>query len=198
MTLRKSGFPLQKIKAAEAGQLELVTGLFYLLFLGILLCGTLQLDVFRASAAYLEDALAASNLASAVIDVEEYGISHSILIRDPQEAYEIYLSALRGNLNLNEDWECPARGLIGGRVSVLNYTVYNVEEDTVEIFHYDENGQLFVSDGNMGNVYAPDGKLIESTSIYSEVTCPVRGIMGVETQARKSNLADIVANEQPE
>lgn len=195
MILRKSGFPRQKIKAAEAGQLELVTGLFYLLFLGILLCGILQLDMFRASAVYLEDALAASNLASAVIDVEEYGISHSILIRDPREAYAIYLSALQGNLNLNGEWECPAKGLIGGKVIVLNYTVYNVKDDRVEIYHYDENGQLSVLEGDMGNVYAPDGKLIESTGIYSEVTYPVRGIMGVEIQARKSNLADIVANE---
>lgn len=194
MILKKSGFPRQRIKA-EAGSLELVTGLFYLLFLGILLCGILQLDVFRASAAYLEDALAASNLASAVIDVEEYGISHSILIRDPDEAYEIYLSALRGNLNLNEEWECPAKSLISGKVSVLNYTVYNVKEDIVEIYHYDGSGQMSYSDGSTGHVQAPDGKSIEHTSIYSEVTYPVRGIMGVEAQARKSNLADIVVNE---
>lgn len=195
MILRKEGFPRRSIEKAEAGQLELVTGMFFLLFLGILLCGILQLDVFRASAAYLEDALAASNLASAVIDVEEYGISHAILIADPDRAYEIYLSALRGNLNLNREWECAAKGLIAGRVSVVNYTVYNVKEDRVDIYHYDENGQMSFSSGIPGDVQAPDGKWIESTSVYSEVTYPVRGIMGVEAQAYKSNLADIVANE---
>lgn len=195
MVLKRSGFPRQSIEETEAGQLEWVTGLFFMLFLGILLCGILQLDVFRASAAYLEDALAASNLASAVIDVEEYGISHSIQIRDPEEAYVIYLSALRGNLNLDEEWECPAKGLIGGKVRVLDYTVYNVKEDVVEIYHYDENGRMTFSEGTPGSVQAPDGKWIESTSIYSEVTYPVRGIMGVETQAHKSNLADIVTNE---
>ncbi|MCM1542040.1 MAG: hypothetical protein NC121_12385 [Blautia sp.] len=195
MTLRKNGFPRQSIEKAEPGQLEWVTGLFFLLFLGILLCGILQLDVFRASAAYLEDALAASNLASAVIDVEEYGISHSILIRDPEEAYAIYQSALKGNLNLNGEWECPAGGLISGKVGILDYTVYNVKEGMVEIYHYDENGQVSYAGGNVGSVYAPNGKMIESTSVYSEVTYPVKGIMGVEAQARKSNLADIVANE---
>lgn len=195
MILRKEGFPRRSIEKAEPGQLELVTGMSFLLFLGILLCGILQLDVFRASAAYLEDALAASNLASAVIDVEEYGISHAILIKDPDRAYEIYLSALRGNLNLDQEWESPAKGLIGGKVSVLNYTVYNVWEDRVDIYHYDENGQLSFSGGVPGAVQAPDGKWIESTSVYSEVTYPVRGIMGVEAQAYKSNLADIVANE---
>ena len=169
--------------------------MFFILFLGILLCGILQLDVFRASAAYLEDALAASNLASAVIDVEEYGISHSILIRDPEEAHAIYLFALRENLNLDEAWECPAKGLIGGKVSVLDYTVYNVTDDRVEIYHYDENGRMTFSEGSPGSVQAPDGKWIENTSIYSEVTYPVRGIMGVEAQAQKSSLVDIVANE---
>lgn len=192
--MKRSGFPRQSIEETEAGQLEWVTGLFFILFLGILLCGILQLDVFRASAAYLEDALAASNLASAVIDVEEYGISHGILIRDPEEAYAIYLSALRGNLNLDEEWECPAKGLIGGKVSVLDYTVYNVKDNRVEIYHYDENGRMTFSEGVLGSVQAPNGKWIESTSIYSEVTYPVRGIMGVEAQAQKSNLADIVAN----
>lgn len=194
MILRRRGSLRQSIERMEAGQLEQVTGIFFLLFLGILLCGILQLDVFRASAAYLEDALAASNLASAVIDVEEYGISHAILIKDPDRAYEIYLSALRGNLNLDEEWECPAKGLIGGKVSVLNYTVYNVSEDRVDIYHYDGSGQMSFSDGVPGAVQAPDGKWIESTSVYSEVTYPVRGILGVETQAYKSNLADIVAN----
>ena len=194
MILKKNGFPRQSIEETETGQLEWVTGLFLILFLGILLCGILQIDVFRASAAYLEDALAASNLASAVIDVEEYGISHSILIKDPDWAYAIYLSALQANLNLNEEWECPAKGLIGGKVSVPDYTVYNVKEDKVKIYHFDENGQIFFSEGSLGSVYAPNGKLIESTSIYSEVTYPVKGIMGVEVQAHKSNLADIVAN----
>lgn len=195
MNLRRDAFPRQRIEEAEAGQLEWVTGLFFLLFLGILLCGILQLDVFRASSAYLEDALAASNLASAVIDVEEYGISHAILIEDPGRAYDIYLRALQGNLNLDEEWECPGRGLIGGKVTVLNYTVYNVREDEVEIYHYDENGQLFFSRGSLGSVQSPDGKVIESTSVYSEVTYPVKGILGVEAQARKGKLADIVANE---
>lgn len=195
MILKKKEFPLPSIEIAEAGQLEWVTGLFFLLFLGILLCGTLQLDVFRASAAYLEDALAASNLASAVIDVEEYGISHTILVKDPDEAYGIYLSALRGNLNLNEDWESSAGGLIGGRVSVLSYIIYNVIEDRVEIYHYDEEGRMSFSLGETGAVLSPGGKRIENTSIYSEVAYPVGGILGVEAVAHKSNLADIVANE---
>jgi hypothetical protein len=35
----------------------------------------LQVALYRESAMYMEDALALSNLASAVIDIEEYGIT---------------------------------------------------------------------------------------------------------------------------
>ncbi len=46
----------------------------------------------------MEDALALSNLASAVIDIEEYGITQKVLITDPEQAYERYCHALRENL----------------------------------------------------------------------------------------------------
>ena len=59
------------LQSTESGQIGWALGLWFMLFLGILLCVILQLEVFRASSQYLEDALAASNLAAAVIDVEE-------------------------------------------------------------------------------------------------------------------------------
>lgn len=195
MFLKKSGYLRQNIDETEPGQLEWVTGLFFLLFLGILLCATLQLDIFRASAGYLEDALAASNLASAVIDVEEYGISHDILIGDPYAAYDAYLLALKGNLNLNEGWECVGQGLISGRVRVLNYTIYNVNGDGITVYSFDEDGLLSRWEGIHGGVWAPNGNLIEHTGIYSRVAYPVKGLFGVQAEACKGKLVDIVTEE---
>ena len=83
MNLKKNGYLLQ---STESGQIQWVTGLWFLLFLGILLCAALQMDIYRSSSQYLEDALAASNLAAAVVDVEEYGISNEIRIDDPVKA----------------------------------------------------------------------------------------------------------------
>ena len=60
-------------KTRERGQASWVLGLFLILFLAILLCMQLQVALYRESAMYMEDALALSNLASAVIDIEEYG-----------------------------------------------------------------------------------------------------------------------------
>ena len=75
-------FLLDKLHKTDIGKVEWVTGLFFFLLLAVLLCMQLEISLYRTAGGYLEDALAASNLASAVIDVEEYGISHRVLIVD--------------------------------------------------------------------------------------------------------------------
>lgn len=193
MNLKKKRFPQPN---TESGQVEWVTGLFFLLFLGVLLCAVLQIDIFRSSSRYLEDALALSNLASAVVNVEEYGISHRLVIDDPRKAYERYRTAVKGNLNLDENWECQAVKMISGPVSIVNYTVYNVSGGDVEVSHFDENGLLTQWNETLGTATAPNGILIESTGVYSEISYEVEGLLGVKAEAHKGNLADIVAEEQ--
>ena len=136
MDLKKKECLLQ---STESGQIGWTLGLWFMLFLGILLCVLLQLETFRASSQYMEDALAASNLAAAVIDVEEYGISHKLWIRDPGEAYGWYMRAIRENLNLNNMWECGNKELISGPVHVENFTVYNVSGNEVEVSSFERN-----------------------------------------------------------
>lgn len=185
----KKEFLRQKTK----GQVNGITGLFFLLFLGILLATGLQVDAYRAASFYLEDALAASNLASALIDLEEYGISHAIIIENPGQAYERYCSALKGNLQLNEQWKGNNETLISGTVTVENFTVYNVQEDVVTVYSRDASGQLNTWQAALGTVKAPNEVLIESTSVYSEISFPVKGILGVNVQAHKGKLVDIVS-----
>ena len=74
---------------------------------------------------------------------------------------------------------------------IINYTVYNVDGNQVTVYQYDENGFMTSWTGELGNISAPNGILIESTSIYSEIAFTVRGLFGIEMQAYKGNLADI-------
>ncbi len=175
----------------ENGQIGWTIGLFSLLFLGMFLCTLLQIELYRTTSLYLEDTLAASNLASAVVDLKEYGRTHKILIEDSGEAYERYRRAVKGNLNLNEAWEGQAGGVVQGNVQVKNYTIYNVDGRIVTVFQYDENGLMTSWIDILGSVYSPNGILIESTSVYSEITFMVKGLFGIEIQAHKGNLADI-------
>lgn len=186
----------QRFFQKQRGQVEWAMGFFLLLFLAIILCTELQLDVYRASALYLEDALAASNLASAIIDLEEYGTTHAILIENPEEAYVQFCEAVKGNLQLNDNWECENKELISGEVRVVNYTVYNVREEQVTVYEIEPGKGMDQWCGTVGSVTAPNGIPIETTSIYSEITFPVEGFGGVLVDAHKGKLVDIVANEE--
>lgn len=199
--MKKKGYPHPKIKILkglavkkERGQTEAAAGLFFLLFLAVLLWALLQLELFQAAALYMEDALAASNLASAVIDVEEYGISGKLVIKDPWEAYDRYREALKINLNLDDAWNCPNRRMIAGQVRILKYIVYNCIEDTVYISYINEDGVLSGWQEALGQAVSPEGTVIESTGVYSEIAFPVEGLFGLRLQARKGKLADIVQN----
>lgn len=201
MLLRKKGFLQRSINnskyfqasftAKKGGQIGGMVGLFLTLFLGVMLCAVLQLEHYRAVSLYLEDALAASNLASAVVDVQEYGISHSIWIARPEEAYEIYQWAVKGNLNLNEAWEGEAGSLVQGPVSIVRYIVYNVRGNEVTVYHFDVDGQMTQWQEILGNVAAPNGIPVENTSVYSEIAFDTEGLFGITTRAHKGNLADI-------
>lgn len=178
----------------EQGQIELVSGMFFLLFLILFLAVQLQLLQFLTTSLYMEDALAASNLASAVIDAEKYGMTHEITIGSAEAAYGIYETALKDNLNLDDAWECSNKSAVGGKVEIRNYTVYNVSGQDVEICRFDREGkQVWTVSGGLGIVEAPNGVRIESTSIYSEIGFPVSGILGVRVDAQKGKLVDVVA-----
>lgn len=192
MSLKNCVYPLQKISVkSDEGQIGFCVSLFFLLFLSVLLAAQLQLEQVRASDAYLQDALAASGLACALIDIREYGSTHEVRIPDVQEAYRQYCISLRANLGLDENWNCANRNMISGIVRLENYIVYNVQGDQVEI-HRISQGREETARGRLGAVQAPNGQIIEHTGIYSEISYPLKGVLGLNVQARKGKLVDIV------
>lgn len=199
--MKKRGFQRRKINGKrmikrETGQTGWCLGLFFVLFLTVLLCTRLQLDQYRSSGLYLEDALAASNLASAIIDVEEYGISHTIRLSDPELAYRLCKEAIKENLGLDHNWECRNKNLIAGKVELVNYIIYNVEKNKVISCKVSDNGQISVTEGVLGSVRAPNGVLVEETGIYSEICFLTAGKFGLNVKAHKGKLVDIQGEEK--
>lgn len=180
----------------KSGKIQIVLAIYLLVILMIMVMVYMQIEQFKTTRAYMEDALAASNLASAVIDIEEFGTTNNIVIASPEEAFAIYKEAIRFNLNLDDEWECPNKELISGPVRILTYIIYNVRDQDVEIYTYDENGNLIYQDipDGLGSVISPNGITIENTSIYSSIGFPVDAIWGIQVDAVKDNLADIVKN----
>lgn len=148
---------------------------------------------YLITSAYVEDALAASNLASAVIDLEEYGKSHVITIKDPQSAFGLYKEAMSHNLKLDEYMNTTNREVIADKVTILKYIVYNVSGETVEIYVLDEAGEIREKQvAKLGEVFTPDGACIETTTIYSKVSFKVRGFGEQLIEATKEKSVDIV------
>lgn len=182
-----------KLRRSE-GTIEYVVPWFLFIFLLVIIVYLTQIHQYEATSSSTEDALAASSLASAVIDIQEYGISHDILVESPDNAYQIYQTALKTNLNLKNDWTSDNIGAISGAVEILDYIIYNVKGMDVYVYRYGTNNSQTVIPNGLGSVEAPDGQLIVSTSIYSRITFPVDGVWGVHTIAEKELLVDIVNN----
>ena len=174
------------------GTIGIGVSLFCVMFVAVIIAYMSQMYSFQSIRIDTEDALAASNLASAVIDIEEYGISHNIIIADPEAAYGIFKDALKVNMRLDDAWN-SSKDEISGPVEIVEYIIYNVRNEDVEIHYFGHSQYSQVITGGKGTVTAPNGKLIESTSIYSKITFPVDAIWGIQTTAVKEQLVDIVS-----
>ena len=127
-----------------------------------------------------------------MIDIQEYGINHNLIIKDPEQAYSIYQGALKINMGLNDQWEDPT-GLISSPVLVEQYIVYNVRGSEVEVTSFGE-GLNYSATETLGSATSPNGQVIESTSVYSRISYQVDGYFGVTVPAEKDKLVDIVKN----
>lgn len=175
------------------GKVEIATGIFYIAIIIFLFYTLYQTKVYHVVSAYMEDALATSNLASALIDIEEYGTTGEIVISSPEEAFSIYKQALNINLQLDENWDSKNITFISGPVEIVEYIVYNVKEEGVDIYHFSQNGKMQeVNVSSTSGLKTPDGTEIESTTIYSRIKFLVNGILGIQVNAEKEKSVDII------
>lgn len=173
-----------------------MTGMFWVLIVVIVVCFGFKTTQFMVISACVEDALAASNLASAVIDVKEYGRSHRIIIEDPMEAYGLFREALCYNLQLDAYLFPTEDSLLAAKLQILEYRIYNVWEEEVEVCIIGEDGRICDRfDGKKGEVFTPDGICVTSTTVYSRVFFEVKGIGEQNIQAKKEKSVDIVRYE---
>ena len=165
--------------------------LLFLILLAVILFG-FRICQYMVTAAGVEDALAASNLASGVIDLEEYGKSHTIWIPDAEAAFLIFREALCCNLGLDMYLNTTNKALLETPVEIKEYIVYNVRGDNIEIIVLDGEGHILSREtGSRGVSYTPDNVCVETTTIYSRVRFGVEGLMGQTIYAEKEKSIDI-------
>ena len=187
----------QQLRIKGSGKIELFIGLLAVFIVSMVMFVCLKVSHFMIAGAYVEDALAASNLASALIDIEEYGKSYTLRIFDPQSAYKIYKEALAVNLALNEKGRSSQTELLEGQIKILSYMVYNVEGNRIDIFSLSESGTMqLLSSEEVGTIHTPDGILVETTTIYSKISFGVKGLGKQYIYAEKEKSVDVKRNQE--
>lgn len=187
----------QLLRIKSSGKIELFMGLLAVFLVTLVLFVCLKVSYFMIAGAYVEDALAASNLASALVDIEEYGKSYTLRIKNPQSAYEIYKEALAVNLALDENEISSQTELLKGQIKILSYMVYNVEGNRVNIFSLSESETMqLLAFGEVGAIHTPDGILVETTTVYSKISFGVKGLGKQYIYAEKEKSVDVKRNQE--
>lgn len=182
-----------QLRKIDQGQiLGMSVGLMLCIYLAIFMMAQTMWQRMSISSTYLEDALACSNMAGALINLKEYGFSGDLVLISPEEVREQFMTALRVNLNLDESYVSRNHNLISGKVDIDSLILYNVTSTRVFIYTWGETG-FSGTEGVVGQVYAPNGQSVEKTGIYSEISYDVLGIFGEVYRAHKSKLVDVVA-----
>lgn len=178
------------------GQIGICVGMFWCMIVLVVVLFQIKLLQYQAAGTFVEDSLAASNLASAVIDVREYGRTHNILVESPENAFGRYKEALIYNLELDENLYSSNQEVLYGKVDILSYQVFNVLGDKVYRYRFEESGRLLdVEETEVASTYLPDGNKVETTSVYSKVGLYVTVPGGGTIYATKENSVDIKRRE---
>ncbi len=204
MDLVQDGFPWKKLVLQQQkirlewflkkkqANVDIVAGMMLFLILVVTLFFGFRMTQYMITAAGVEDALAASNLASAVIDLEEYGKSNIIFISNEERAFTIFRESLLCNLKLDEELNTTNRSFLIGQVHIEEYRIYNVRKDQVDISIFNNEGEVISrTTGEKGKVWTPDNTLVETTTIYSRITFKVEGLCGQELWGEKEKSIDI-------
>jgi len=182
----------RKITRTSLGKIEWVLGLFLMQFLFIFVMFEMQISDYMSTSSRMEDALATGGLASALIDIQRYGSDHVMVITDAENAYGIYKSSLADNLGCEVS---EVGSDLSYRYYIEEYRIYNVEENQVFEVSVDDNGVKSASIGPLGSVRAPNGDVIRTTGVYSEISFDKEGLFGIVTRAKKGKLVEINRNE---
>ncbi|MBQ8822984.1 MAG: hypothetical protein IJZ82_10100 [Lachnospiraceae bacterium] len=174
------------------GKIEICMGMFFCMLIFLAVLCQVKLLQYQAIGAFVEDSLAAAGLASAVIDVREYGRTHTIVVESPESSFEKYKEALIYNLALDAGMQSRNEEVLLGKVDILSYQIFNVTGDVVTVYHFQEDGSLEGTESiSLSQAYLPDGNKVETTSVYSKVGFYVAGLNGERIYATKEKSVDI-------
>lgn len=166
--------------------------MFFLLFVVVVFSYQLYLSEIIQAGRMVEDALTESELAAAVIDLQELGRTGQIRFSDLGTVYSNFTYHMRNNLELDAEGNSKHSLFAAGPIQIEDFRVYEVTDGGIREYDFDNQGKVkWQREWKVGEVTAPDGTGIEETSIYASCTFSVRGMNQSILLGKKEKTVDI-------
>ncbi len=180
------------LKKKSEGMMGSTTAILLWLLLILIVTFIFMTTVYHAVSSSVRNALTDSNLAVSTISLKSFGETQDLLVCGKSnsmttytddhsltdEVYADYRDVLVVNMELDEAGPPMSKTnfVYGGAVTVDYFIIYNyhAEEDKYDVFTYNEAGFVSLTH-ETGQIFAPNGKRVYGTSIYSQISFPVRG-----------------------
>jgi hypothetical protein len=179
-----------------SGTIYIVSILALIGLISLLTSYIIRMKMIEITNENAQDAVALSNLASALLDQTEYEKTRRILVKDFERSYLVYVDSLQENMNLSYEM-FPRNSYITSKVEIFEYSIYNVEgKDITQIQRTLRNGiavtETLIYRNQVGFLKTPDGITITNTTIYSKIGFSIKGIMNQTHQVYKDGCVDLV------
>lgn len=173
---------------------EYTIGMLFVLFGILLAIFIVKNEQISNTKRFARDGLDAACLSSALVDLNVYGTSNAIVCNNVRNSYSKFISGLKTNFELNNELN-STHDKIKGAVKVEKYILYNVKGNDVEVNEVDSIGNIttnIVSNGK-GVTRTPKGELVESTTVYGEISFEINGIGEIlEFPVKVKSTVDVV------
>lgn len=164
----------------KEGKIEIFISCIALIMVVLIVIMSVKLKEIKLTKNYIDDGLVSSLLASATIDLKEYGSSNNIINNDPEQSYYLFKETLKSNLNLNNDFSAKNSNLITDKVNIESFVIYNVKaSNDIEIIEV-KDGKIVNRTKENSGVTTPEGIKIENTTFYAKISFYVSGYLNNE------------------
>jgi len=150
----------------------------------------------------IENDLSVANLSAATIDIQHYTDTGKFVLIDVRKAYSDFIYTFRVNMGLEDkgnnlfDPEIGSyfEGIISN-ISVINFTVYNIDGNIITVDSYNV-GSNVVSSMEYSNkqVFTPDGVNVDSPTVYSQVAVTLTLPGHVTKTVTRENSVAVIFN----
>lgn len=173
-----------------------VLSLFMLIFITLSLMFAAFYRILINRTQSVQDDVTLSNLAAYKnIDLDALGQDGTLKISDSNAAFETFKKHLETNMKLDDNLNGINGSAAYGQVTIDEFTIYNVKENTVDILTYSPNTHMFTestADKSLSVVKTSDNSIVKNTCIHSTIKFNTDILFGQKKETSISVDTDIV------